>query len=89
MSIKNAIALLVVVIALVGSMLFITHKISETNNYFNNNALNQEKTIDSLNEELFILQTQVARYEITLDLLEEQDKLAADRFKKILYTQTE
>jgi hypothetical protein len=89
MSIKNAIALLVVVISLVGAILFITHKIGETNNNLNNNALNQEKTIDSLSAELFILQTQVGRYEITLDLLEEQDKLAADRFKKILYTQTE
>jgi uncharacterized coiled-coil protein SlyX len=89
MSIKNAIALLIIVIILVGAMLFITYKIGERNKFYNHNALNQEKTIDSLNSELFILQTQVARYEITLDLLEEQDKLAADKFKKILSTQTE
>lgn len=45
--------------------------------------------IDSLQSELFIQQTMVTRYEVTLELLKEEDKKAADRFDIILTTQTE
>jgi uncharacterized protein YlxW (UPF0749 family) len=90
MSIKNAVTLLVVVIILMGVMLFIKDKIVETTKPLNyNNQLNQQKTIDSLNDEIFTLQIEVGRYEIALELLQEQDKRAADKFKNILSKQTE
>lgn len=44
---------------------------------------------DSLRSELFVQQTIVARYEVALELLKEQDKTAADKFELILTTQTE
>jgi hypothetical protein len=47
------------------------------------------QTIDSLNAEIFNLQTINGRYEIALELLKEQDKKAADKFELILTTQTE
>jgi predicted PurR-regulated permease PerM len=91
MTIKNAITLLLVVIVLLGAMLFITHKIRETNNFLKNtlNQYSQQNTIDSLNNEIFILQTQVGKYEMALELLEEQDKASATKFKKVLSTQSE
>lgn len=45
--------------------------------------------IDSLESELFVQQKIVARYEITLELLKEKDKNAADKFELILTTETE
>ena len=45
--------------------------------------------IDSLESELFVQQKIVARYEMTLELLKEKDKKAADKFELILTTETE
>ena len=45
--------------------------------------------IDSLESELFVQQKIVARYEMTLELLKEKDKNAADKFELILTTETE
>jgi hypothetical protein len=45
--------------------------------------------IDSLESELFVQQKIVARYEMTLELLKEEDKKAADKFELILTTETE
>jgi len=45
--------------------------------------------IDSLESELFVQQKIVARYEMTLELLKEEDKKAGDKFELILTTQTE
>ena len=45
--------------------------------------------IDSLESELFVQQKIVARYEIALELLKEEDKKAADKFELILTTETE
>lgn len=44
---------------------------------------------DSLRNEVFVSGVQLARYEIALELLKEQDKKAADKFELILTTQTE
>ena len=51
--------------------------------------IQKAKTIDSLQSELFVQQTIVARYEFALELLKEKDKKAADKFELILTTQTE
>ena len=45
--------------------------------------------IDSIENELFVQKKIVARYEITLELLKEEDKKAADKFELILTTETE
>jgi len=45
--------------------------------------------VDSLNQELFIKQANISNYEMTLELLKEQDSKAADKFQLILNTQTE
>lgn len=50
---------------------------------------NSQSTIDSLRSELFVEQTRVDRYEIALEMLKEEDSVAANKFENILYTQTE
>ena len=50
---------------------------------------NSQSTIDSLRSELFVEQTRVDRYEIALEMLKEEDSVAAAKFEFILYTQTE
>jgi hypothetical protein len=45
--------------------------------------------IDSLRNELFVNEMQVARYEIALELLKEQNQNAANEFELIFTTQTE
>jgi hypothetical protein len=45
--------------------------------------------IDSLRNELFTNEMRVARYEIALELLKEQNQKAANEFELIFTTQTE
>jgi hypothetical protein len=45
--------------------------------------------VDSLNRELFVTETQLTRYEVTLELLKENNKKAAEKFELIYTTQTE
>jgi len=45
--------------------------------------------IDSLNRELFVTETQLTRYEVTLELLKEDNKKSAEKFELIYTTQTE
>jgi len=47
------------------------------------------KTLDSLNNELFIKQTELGRYDMGLELLKEEDSTAADKFQNILKSKTE
>lgn len=44
---------------------------------------------DSLRDEVFVKDIQLGRYEVTLELLKEKDKKAAELFDLILTTQTE
>ena len=46
-------------------------------------------TLDSLNNKLFIKQTEAGRYEVALELFKEEDSVAADKFHFILVTKTE
>jgi SPX domain protein involved in polyphosphate accumulation len=49
----------------------------------------QQQIIDSLQQEVYINNINLGRYEITLELLEEQDSIAADKFKNIHTNETE
>lgn len=51
--------------------------------------IQKAEIIDSLNAEIFSLQTINGRYEMALEILKEDDKKAADKFELILSTQTE
>lgn len=51
--------------------------------------ITQKETIDSLRDELFIKHTTLCRYEMTLELLYQQDKLAAAKFDSIYNNETE
>ncbi len=42
-----------------------------------------------LQDSLFILQNNLGRYEMTLEILKEEDSLSAQKFEDILYKQTE
>ncbi len=48
-----------------------------------------EHVTDSIRAENLPLQIQLSRYEIALELLKEEDKKAADKYERILTTQTE
>jgi hypothetical protein len=50
---------------------------------------NKQKMIDSIYDELYISNVNLTRYEIALELLEEQDSIAADKFKNIHTNETE
>lgn len=52
-------------------------------------SLELQKQVDSLQTELFIKQTEVGRYEMALEILKEEDSVAADHFEYILSTKTE
>jgi|APGre2960657373_1045057.scaffolds.fasta_scaffold666039_2 hypothetical protein len=57
-------------------------------------SLKRENTIlqnrvDSIYDELYISNVNLTRYEIALELLEEQDSIAADKFKNIHTNETE
>jgi hypothetical protein len=56
-------------------------------NAYKSNNLN--KIIDSLQTELFHVQSEVGRYEITLELLSQEDTIAAEKFDRIYQTETE
>lgn len=56
-------------------------------NAYKSNNLN--KTIDSLQTELFQSQSNEGRYEITLELLSEEDTMAAKKFDRIYHNETE
>jgi hypothetical protein len=45
--------------------------------------------IDSIRAENIPLQTQLGRYEMALELLREEDEKAAERYEKIITSQTE
>lgn len=49
----------------------------------------QQKTIDSLQTELFIKSTDLGRYEIAVELLGQQDTSAANKFLDIYNNETE
>ena len=55
----------------------------------NKSVDSSQATIDSLRSELFVEQTRVGRYEIALEMLREEDSVAANKFENILYTKTE
>lgn len=48
-----------------------------------------ENVIDSIRAENLPLQIQLGRYEVALEILKEEDKKAADKYERILTTQTE
>ena len=77
--------------ALLFLVFFIVVSIVCFNYYKENKGITQkyEKTIDSLNNELFIKQTEAGRYEVALELFKEEDSVAADKFHFILVTKTE
>jgi hypothetical protein len=48
-----------------------------------------ENVIDSIRAENLPLQIQLGRYEMALELLREEDKKAAEKYERIITTQTE
>jgi len=50
-------------------------------------SLNQK--IDSLNNEVFYKEMTIGKYDIAIELLKEEDPIAADKFELILKNQTE
>ncbi len=51
--------------------------------------LNNQKIIDSLNQEIFVKDLQINRYEITLEKLKDEDSICGYRFETIMESETE
>ena len=73
-----------------GALVLLLTTIYEQNNTINEYKVKASvKYSDSLQNELFIKQTEVGRYEMALEMLKEEDSVAADHFEYILPTKTE
>lgn len=44
---------------------------------------------EELQDSLFILQSNLGRYEMALEILKEKDSLSAQKFENVLFTETE
>ena len=72
-----------------GALVLLLTTIYEQNNVINDYKAKTQFNIDSLQNELFIKQTEVGRYEMALEIFKEEDSVAADHFEYILSTKTE
>jgi hypothetical protein len=83
---KKLVTVLVIVILVLSTMLTIqTRGITQ----LNRNAVANQNTIDSLHAELFIYQSEIGRYELTLDHLNEVNPKAALEFVNFMSHETE
>lgn len=97
MIIKNAIVLFITTCLLFLAFYFIkdamiisnTEIITKDFQYYELQIDSLNNQVDSLNQEIFIKEANISNYEMTLELLKEQDQKAADKFQLILNTQTE
>lgn len=81
---KDGKYIILIVAILFGTIIFQEYKVSQLNTKLSNTV-----NVDSLQNELFIKQTEVGRYEVALEILKEEDSVAASKFEKILYNETE
>jgi hypothetical protein len=81
---KEIVTLLAIIIISLGVMLMINsaQRIAEP-------VIDCSGKIDSLENEIFIRQTNLGRYEMALEILKEEDSVVADHFEHILSKQTE
>jgi len=90
MSIKNAVVLLIITLILFVVFFFIKDIIIKTNKEVEiKDFIYYKNQIDSLTNDIYIKELIIGKYEITLELLKEEDPKAAEKFELILYTQTE
>jgi hypothetical protein len=97
MIIKNAIVLFITTCLLFLAFYFIKDAMIISNSetiikdfkYYELQIDSLNNQVDSLNADIFNNQTIIGKYEMSLELLKEQDPKAADKFKLILNTQTE
>jgi hypothetical protein len=83
---KKLVTVLIIVILVLSAMLTIqTRGITQ----LNRNAVANQNTIDSLHAELFIYQSEIGRYELTLDHLNEVNPKAALEFVNFMSHETE
>ena len=92
MSMKNAIILFVTVCILCVVFYYIEQNIrstfSEQSRYYNTiDSLNEQ--VDSLNQEIFLKQITIGRYEVAFEMFKEENPKAAQEFELILSTKTE
>ena len=90
MSIKNAVVLLIITLILFVVFFFIKDIIMKTNKEVEiKNFIYYQQQIDSLISDIYSKELIIGKYEITLELLKEQDPKAAEKFELILNKETE
>lgn len=82
---KLVIALVIVILVLSTMVTIQTRGITQ----LNRKAIADQNTIDSLHAELFIYQSEIGRYELTLDHLNEVNPKAALEFVNFMSHETE
>jgi hypothetical protein len=83
---KKLVTALVIIILVLSAMLTIQ---TRGINQLNRKAVADQNTIDSLHAELFIYQSEIGRYELTLDYLNEVNPKAALEFVNYMSHETE
>jgi hypothetical protein len=90
MSIKNAIVLLIIISILCTAFYFIKDGIIKSNTQvIKKDFIFYQQQIDSLISDIYSKELMISRYEITLELLKEEDPQAAEKFQSIYNKQTE
>jgi hypothetical protein len=72
-----------------GALILLLTTIYEQNKVINKYKAKASVNVDSLQTELFIKQTEIGKYQMALEILKEEDTVAADHFEYILSTKTE
>ena len=76
-------------LASVGLLLFTIYEQNEAINDLKSTIVKVKKQQDILQDSLFNTSVELGRYQMTLEILKDEDKKTADQFEYILTTQTE
>lgn len=90
MTIKNAVIIFLITLLLCAVFYFIKDGIIKSNTrVIKKNFTYYQQQIDSLISDIYSKELIIGKYEMTLELLKEEDPEAAKKFKSIYNTQTE
>jgi len=90
MTIKNALVLFIIIAILCAAFYFIKDGIIKSNTQvIKKNFTYYQQQMDSLISDIYSKELIIGKYEITLELLKEEDPEAAKKFQSIYNTQTE
>jgi hypothetical protein len=82
--IKMLSTIIVILLIAVMTQLYLNSKVNDELNQANFQIDTLEYRVDSIKSEIFVLETQLNRYQIALEMLEDENHQAASEFNKRL-----